>query len=159
MSCSEQQHYFMREALALANLSVQQGGGPFGAVVVQDGQIIARGNNSVTASKDPTAHAEMEAIRQACQQLDNFSLSGCDLYVSCEPCPMCMAAAYWARIRRIFYAATRDEAAAVGFDDALIYKEVCLLPEQRYLTMLQCLPEEASLPFATWVAKADKISY
>ena len=159
MSDTEQRQYCMREALALAAQSVRDGGGPFGAVVVRDGVIIGRGSNRVTPDNDPTAHAEVVAIRAACRTLNSFSLEGCELYVNCEPCPMCLAAAYWARLERIYYAATRDDAAAAGFDDALIYQEVCLLPEQRRLPLRRLLPEEAGDAFAAWMAKADRIDY
>lgn len=159
MSDAEQQQHFMREALALAAQSVRDGGGPFGAVVVRDGVVIGRGNNRVTPDNDPTAHAEVVAIRAACRSQGSFSLEGCELYVNCEPCPMCLAAAYWARLERIYYAATRDDAATAGFDDALIYQEVCLLPEQRRLPLLRLLPEEAGDAFAAWAAKADRIDY
>ncbi|GAB4294535.1 MAG: nucleoside deaminase [Thiohalomonadaceae bacterium] len=159
MSDMEQQQHCMREALALAAQSVRDGGGPFGAVVVRDGVIIGRGSNRVTPDNDPTAHAEVVAIRAACRTLNSFSLEGCELYVNCEPCPMCLAAAYWARLERIYYAATRDDAAAGGFDDALIYREVCLLPEQRRLPLLRLLPEEAGDAFAAWAAKADRVDY
>ncbi|MEW6647237.1 MAG: nucleoside deaminase [Pseudomonadota bacterium] len=159
MSDMEQQQHCMREALALAAQSVRDGGGPFGAVVVRDGMIIGRGSNRVTPDNDPTAHAEVVAIRAACRTLNSFSLEGCELYVNCEPCPMCLAAAYWARLERIYYAATRDDAAAGGFDDALIYQEVCLLPEQRRLPLLRLLPEEAGDAFAAWAAKADRVDY
>jgi tRNA(Arg) A34 adenosine deaminase TadA len=158
MSETEQQH-FMREALALAAQSVRDGGGPFGAVVVREGVNIGRGNNRVTPDNDPTAHAEVMAIRAACRTLDSFSLEGCELYANCEPCPMCLAAAYWARLERIYYAATRDDAAAAGFDDALIYGEICQLPEQRRLPLLRLLPEEAADAFAAWGSKADRVNY
>jgi len=158
MSETEQQH-FMREAQALAAQSVRDGGGPFGAVVVRNGVIIGRGSNRVTPDNDPTAHAEVMAIRTACRTLGSFSLDGCELYANCEPCPMCLAAAYWARLERIYYAATRDDAAAAGFDDALIYREVCLLPEQRQLPSLRLLPDEAGDAFAAWAAKADRVDY
>lgn len=159
MSDGEQQRHFMREALALAAASVRDGGGPFGAVVVRDGEIIGRGSNRVTPDNDPTAHAEVVAIRAACRAVGSFSLDGCELYVNCEPCPMCLAAVYWARLERVYYAATRDDAAGAGFDDALIYREVCLLPEQRRLPLLQLLPEEAGDAFNAWAAKADRVDY
>jgi len=158
MSGKEQQR-FMREALALAAQSVRDGGGPFGAVVVRGGEIIGRGSNCVTPDNDPTAHAEIVAIRAACRTLGSFSLEGCELYVNCEPCPMCLAAAYWARLEGIYYAATRDDAAAAGFDDALIYQEVCLPSEQRHLPLRRLLAEEAGDAFAAWAAKADRIDY
>jgi tRNA(Arg) A34 adenosine deaminase TadA len=159
MSSADSHQQFMRAALALAKQSVDEGGGPFGAVIVYEGKIIARGNNRVTASNDPTAHAEILTIREAGQALGRFVLSGCELYVSCEPCPMCLAAAYWARLDRIFYAATREEAAAAGFDDALIYQEVCLPSDRRCLPMHQYLQAEASEPFIAWEAKQDRVDY
>jgi len=151
--------HLMREALALALESVREGGGPFGAVVARDGAIVGRGRNRVTPDNDPTAHAEVLAIRAACRTLGSFSLEGCELYVNCEPCPMCLAAAYWARLERIYYAAARDDAAAVGFDDALIHQEVCRPPGQRRLPLLRLLPEEAGHAFSAWVAKPDRVDY
>lgn len=159
MHTPEQQEYFMRETLLLAEQSVQEGGGPFAALVVREGEIIARGHNRVTLDADPTAHAEMVAIRRACAGLNDFVLHGCVLYVSCEPCPMCLAAAYWARLERIYFASSRDAAAAAGFDDALIYREVCLPREQRRLPMQHCLAEEAGRVFEAWHKKDDRIDY
>lgn len=155
----EQQLRFMREAIALAEESVRSGGGPFGAVVVRAGEVVGRGSNRVTPNTDPTAHAEVMAIRDACRNLGVFSLEGCELYVNCEPCPMCLAAAYWARLERIYHAATRQDAAAAGFDDALIYQEVCLPAPQRRLSMAQLLPEEAMTAFAAWSALPDRVDY
>ncbi len=155
----EQKRGFMREAMALAEASVQNGGGPFGAVVVRAGRVVGRGSNRVTADNDPTAHAEVMAIRDACRTLGSYSLEGCELYVNCEPCPMCLAAAYWARLERIYHAATRQDAAAAGFDDALIYQEVCLPPAQRRMPLEQLLPEEAGTAFAAWGDKADRVDY
>lgn len=154
-----EQRLFMREAIALAAASVRDGGGPFGAVVVRDGRIVGRGSNRVTPDSDPTAHAEVVAIRDACRTLGSFSLEGCELYVSCEPCPMCLAAAYWARLERIYHAATHRDAAAAGFDDALFYHEVCLPPEQRRLPLQQLLPDEAAAVFAAWLASPDRVNY
>lgn len=155
----EQQLHFMREALALAEASVASGGGPFGAVVVRAGVVVGRGSNRVTPDNDPTAHAEVMAIRDACRNLGIFSLEGCELYVNCEPCPMCLAAAYWARLERIYHAATRQDAAAAGFDDALIYQEVCLPAAQRRLPLEQLLPEEAMTAFAAWAELACRVDY
>lgn len=159
MSESEQHMAFMREAIALAEASAHIGCGPFGAVVVRAGRIIGRGSNRVTRNSDPTAHAEMVAIRDACANQGDFSLAGCVLYTSCEPCPMCLAAAYWARLDRVYYAATREEAAAIGFDDARIYREVCLPLAQRELLMRPLLHDEAQAAFATWLANPDRIDY
>lgn len=150
---------FLRMAIALAETSVQEGGGPFGAVVVRAGQVRGRGSNRVTRDNDPTAHAEVVAIRDACRATGDFRLDGCTLYVNCEPCPMCLAAAYWARVSRIVYAADAADAAAIGFDDALIAGEVCLAPEQRRLPMVQMLRQEALGAFRAWEAKADRTDY
>jgi guanine deaminase len=151
---------FLREAIRLSRTRMRQGrGGPFGAVVARDGAIVARGWNAVTSSVDPTAHAEVVAIRRACRTLGTFSLAGCVLYASCEPCPMCLAAVYWARLDRLVYAATRDDAARAGFDDALIYREVPLAPEARSLPTEHLLRAEASAVFDEWLAKPDRIPY
>lgn len=159
MPDSEQQKAFMREAIALAQASAEIGCGPFGAVVVRDGKVIGRGSNRVTRDNDPTAHAEIVAIREACATLGDFTLAGCELYASCEPCPMCLAAAYWARLDRVYFAATREDAAAIGFDDAYIYREVCLPREQRELPMFPLMGEEAQAAFATWQSNPDRIDY
>jgi guanine deaminase len=151
---------FMREAIRLSRTGMRQGGaGPFGAVVVRDGVIVARGWNAVTSSLDPTAHAEVVAIRRACRKLGTFDLGGCVLYASCEPCPMCLAAAYWARVDRLVYAATRDDAARAGFDDALIYRELLLAPEARTLHTDHLLRAEALGVFEEWLAKPDRVPY
>lgn len=151
---------FLREAIRLSRDRMRQGrGGPFGAVVARDGAIVARGWNAVTSSNDPTAHAEVVAIRRACRKLDSFSLAGCVLYASCEPCPMCLAAAYWARVDRLVYAATRDDAARAGFDDAVIYREVPLPPGDRSLPTDTLLRAEAVAVFDEWLAKADRVEY
>lgn len=151
---------FLRTAIWLAREKMREGaGGPFGAVIVKDGEIIARGWNQVTSSNDPTAHAEIVAIRAACHRLGSFRLEGCDLYSSCEPCPMCLAALYWARIGRLFYAASRLDAREAGFDDDLLYREICLPPDQRVLPASQVLREEALLALDEWKAKSDKIGY
>jgi guanine deaminase len=134
-------------------------GGPFGAVIVRDGAVLAEGWNEVTSSNDPTAHAEVTAIRRACQAVGDFSLAGATLYTSCEPCPMCLASAYWARISRIVYANTRDEAAAIGFDDAFIYDEIPKAPGERAIAMEHRPTPEATAAFAAWMAKPDKIEY
>ncbi|MBS7698491.1 MULTISPECIES: nucleoside deaminase [unclassified Chelatococcus] len=134
-------------------------GGPFGAVVVRDGRIIGEGINAVTATNDPTAHAEVVAIRAACAAEDNFSLAGATVYTSCEPCPMCLAACYWARVSRIVFAATRAEAAAAGFDDAFIYDEIPKAAEARTLAMEHRPNDTATDTLAAWLAKADRIAY
>jgi tRNA(Arg) A34 adenosine deaminase TadA len=151
---------FLREAIRLSRTRMRQGrGGPFGAVVVRDGVILARGWNAVTSSLDPTAHAEVVAIRRACRALGTFRLDGCVLYTSCEPCPMCLAAAYWARVDRLVYAATRDDAARAGFDDAFIYDQVPLAPEARSLPTDHLLRAEAITVFEEWLAKPDRVPY
>ena len=149
---------FLAQAVSLAVTSVEQGGGPFGAVVVKDGEIIGRGANCVTLNNDPTAHAEVQAIRDACSNSKDFSLSGATLYVSCEPCPMCLAAIYWARLDRVVYAASRGDAAAAGFDDGLIAREMQLLPDERSLKTVR-LDVDSSSPFRKWKEKSDKVSY
>jgi guanine deaminase len=157
---SESAAAFMREAIRLSREGMQLGkGGPFGAVIVRDGEIIARGENQVTSTCDPTAHAEVVAIRRAADKLRNFSLAGCDLYASCEPCPMCLAAIYWARIDRVFFANTRADAAAVGFDDDRIYQEIPLPVEQRALPAEPLLRAEALPVFQEWDAMPDKPLY
>jgi tRNA(Arg) A34 adenosine deaminase TadA len=151
---------FIAEAIQLAVDSVDAGiGGPFGAVVVRDGHIVGRGQNCVTSKHDPTAHAEITAIRDACKALGTFTLAGCDLYASCEPCPMCLAAVYWARIDRLFYAACRDDAAQAGFDDETIYAELGFSIEDRSLPMVRIESELVTRPFEVWKAKADKTPY
>jgi tRNA(Arg) A34 adenosine deaminase TadA len=134
-------------------------GGPFGAVIMRDGVILAEGWNEVTSTNDPTAHAEVTAIRRACAAVNDFSLQGATLYTSCEPCPMCLASAYWARISRIVYANTREEAAAIGFDDAFIYDEMPKAPHERLIKMVHLPREDAQAAFAAWAAKTDKIAY
>ena len=153
-------NYFMREAIDLARAGMQGGrGGPFGCVVVKDGEIVGRGNNRVTSTCDPTAHAEVVAIREACAALKTFNLSGATLFTSCEPCPMCLAAIYWARIDVIFYANTRQDAADIGFDDEYLYREVALAIEHRSKTMKPLLRDEANVVFQEWTAKTDKVPY
>lgn len=139
--------------------SVRSGGGPFGAVIVRNGEIIARGENRVTVCNDPTAHAEVSAIREAAARLGTYDLSGCEIYSSCEPCPMCLGAIYWARLDRLYYAGTRADAANVGFDDAHIYEELPLDPSQRELPTESLLREEAQIVFEAWAEKADKKEY
>ena len=149
----------MREAIKLSAESVQSGGGPFGAVIVRDGEIIARGENRVTVCNDPTAHAEVSAIREAAARMGTYDLSGCEIYSSCEPCPMCLGAIYWARLDRLYYAGTRADAANVGFDDAHIYEELPLDPSQRELPTQTLLREEAQRVFEAWAEKTDKKEY
>ena len=149
----------MREAIKLSAESVQSGGGPFGAVIVRDGEIIARGENRVTVCNDPTAHAEVSAIREAAARMGTYDLSGCEIYSSCEPCPMCLGAIYWARLDRLYYAGTRADAAKVGFDDAHIYEELPLDPSQRELPTQTLLREEAQRVFEAWAEKTDKKEY
>lgn len=150
----------LQRAVALSRERMEANlGGPFGAVIMRDGVVLAEGWNEVTSSNDPTAHAEVTAIRRACAAINDFSLAGATLYTSCEPCPMCLASAYWARIGRIVYANTRDEAAAIGFDDAFIYDEMPKAPHERKIIMAHHPNEEARAAFAAWSAKADKIAY
>ena len=151
---------FMREAIRLSIQMMRRGkGGPFGAVVVRDGKIVGRGCNQVTSANDPTAHAEIVAIREACKRLKTFQLDDCDLYTSCEPCPMCLSAIYWARLGHVFYANTRQDAARINFDDDFIYREVGLPIRKRALKMKQLLRDEALAAFAEWQRKTDKILY
>ena len=154
------QKKFMREAISLAEAGMRSGrGGPFGCVVVRRGEVIGRGHNRVTSTNDPTAHAEVVAIRDACANLETFQLPDCELYTSCEPCPMCLAAIYWARIPTVFYGNTRADAAAIGFDDDFIYQQVPLPPAQRAIGMQPLLREEAQAAFIAWTAKTDKVKY
>ncbi len=151
---------FMRRAIELSRQHMQAGhGGPFGAVVVRDGKIIGEGWNSVTSSYDPTAHAEVMAIRRACEAMQNFDLSDCEIYTSCEPCPMCLAAIYWARIGAIYQANTRDDAAAIEFDDAYLYRELLKPLDQRDVPVRQLLRDEAQVVFREWTQKSDRIEY
>jgi tRNA(Arg) A34 adenosine deaminase TadA len=151
---------FMRRAIALSREMMEQGqGGPFGAVIVRDGKIIAEGSNQVTSTHDPTAHAEIVAIRSACSALRDFSLKGCEIYTSCEPCPMCLAAIYWARLDRIYYANSRVDAARIGFDDEFLYQEIPRPIEQRSLVTTRMLPDEAIAAFEAWEKKVDKVKY
>ena len=151
---------FMREAIRLSREKMEAGeGGPFGAVVVRNGKIIGRGWNRVTSANDPTAHAEVEAIRSACAILETFSLEGCEIYASCEPCPMCLAAICWARLDALFFAATRNDAADAGFDDALIYEEIPRPWANRTLQTEQHLHHEARLVLKSWKSKPDRTEY
>jgi guanine deaminase len=160
MDRSSPDETFLREAIRLSRDRMRRArGGPFGAVVVRDGSIVARGWNRVTSANDPTAHAEVVAIRRACTRLATFSLAGCTLYTSCEPCPMCLGAAFWARLDRLVFAATRQDAAAAGFDDAFIYDQVPLGPFERSLPTSQLLREEAIATFDAWLADPDRVPY
>ena len=149
----------MRRAIALSEQSVRNGGGPFGSVVARGGEIIAEATNSVTIACDPTAHAEVNAIRKAAQKLGTFDLSGCDIYTSCEPCPMCFGAIYWAHLNRIYYGNNRKDAARIGFDDDFIYKEIALKPADRHKQMSILLPDEARRAFELWEQNTDKTLY
>jgi len=160
MHSEAQKTAFMREAIRLSVENVETGrGGPFGAVVVKDGAIIASGANAVTATNDPTAHAEVVAIRRACQVLGSFQLEGCEIYCSCEPCPMCLGAIYWARPAKIYYANTKQDAADIQFDDHFIYQEIELPPAQRVLPTEQMLRKEALVAFERWRESNKKITY
>ena len=159
MQTTEQDKQFMREAIRLANESVERGGGPFGAVIVKDGQIIAGSANSVTPDNDPTAHAEVNTIRQACRRLHTFDLTGCTIYTSCEPCPMCLGAIYWARISRIFYGNTRKDARDIDFADDFIYEELDRPMAERTVPILPLLRDEALHTFRLWQQKEDKTAY
>lgn len=156
----ERHEEFMGEAIALSKQNVEKGlGGPFGAVIVKDGEIIAKSVNMVTVANDPTAHAEISAIRLACQKLDTYSLEGCVIYTSCEPCPMCLGAIYWARLDKMYYANTKKDAANVGFDDAFIYDEIDLHPEERKLKTERLLSTEALEAFKLWHSCETKKKY
>lgn len=157
---SEQDATFMRRAIALARAGMDDGqGGPFGCVIVKDGSIVGEGNNQVTSTNDPTAHAEIVAIRKACRSLNTFQLEGCSVYTSCEPCPMCLGAIYWARPEKVFFACTREDAASVGFDDDLIYRELAMPNDQRTRAMVGLLRDEGIALFTAWSNKVDKIEY
>jgi guanine deaminase len=151
---------FMRQAIALAVGNVTSGrGGPFGAVIVKDGKVIATGANQVTATNDPTAHAEVTTIRNACTALTAFELEGCDIYTSCEPCPMCLAAIYWARCRTIYYGCTAEDAAKAGFDDAFLYGEMKKPLGERTLPVVNLCREDAEAAFAAWMKSPMKVEY
>lgn len=157
----ETQHLaFMKEAIALSENNVTKGlGGPFGAVIVKDGKIIAKSANLVTTTNDPTAHAEVSTIRLACTALQTFTLEGCVIYTSCEPCPMCLGAIYWARLDKMYYANTKTDAANIGFDDAFIYEELDLKPQERRLKSEQIMQREAQVVFDLWRDSRQKIEY
>ena len=149
----------MKRAIELSVESVNNGGGPFGCVVVKGDKIIAEGSNKVTSNNDPTAHGEIVAIREACKKLNNFSLNQCELYSTCEPCPMCLSAIYWARIDKIYYANTREDARKIDFDDSLIYTELQKNIDKRKIPMIQIMRNEALKAFELWDKKKDKIKY
>ena len=150
---------FMTRAIELSIESVNIGGGPFGSIIVKDDKIIAEGSNEVTLINDPTAHGEIVAIRQACKNFNNFDLNGCELYSTCEPCPMCLSAIYWARIDKIYYANTRDDAQKIDFDDSLIYSEFNKNISERKIPMIQIMRDEALKAFELWDKKTDKVKY
>jgi tRNA(Arg) A34 adenosine deaminase TadA len=150
---------FMRKAIALSIENIKKGGGPFAAVIAKDNQIIATGTNHVTAKNDPTAHAEIIAIQKASLKLGTFNLTGCEIYSSCEPCPMCLGAIYWAHLDRLFYGNTKTDAKSIDFDDSFIYDEIALPPENRKLKSTRLLADESILAFELWSKTADKIKY
>jgi len=150
---------FMTRAIELSIKSVNAGGGPFGSVIVKDKKIIAEGSNKVTSTNDPTAHGEIVVIRQACKNLNHFNLCGCELYSTCEPCPMCLSAIYWARIDKIYYANTRNDARKIDFDDSLIYSELQKNVKKRKIPMIQIMRDEALKAFELWDKKTDKVKY
>jgi guanine deaminase len=151
---------FMARAIQLAIENVRSGrGGPFGCVIVKDGNIVAEAANQVTATNDPTAHAEILAIRRACEKLGSFELAGCDLYTSCEPCPMCLSASYWARVDKIYFASLAEDAARSGFDDSAIYAEIAKPRAQRQIPMIQMMRDEALSAFRAWEENPGKIPY
>ena len=159
MSTHSDELDFLGEALRLAEANVREGGGPFGAVVVRDGTIVATGVNRVTASVDPTAHAEIVAIREACRRLGSFQLTGCTIYASCEPCPMCLGAIHWARPAAVVWAATREDAARAGFDDSHIYRQIALAPDQRTLKSVRLDHPDAQRPFQAWKDHDERTEY
>ncbi|MGM9803131.1 MAG: nucleoside deaminase [Muribaculaceae bacterium] len=156
---TQQDREFMQQAIDLSVQNVANGGGPFGAVIVRDGKVIATGVNRVTANSDPTAHAEVSAIRNACQALQTFKLDGCSIYTSCEPCPMCLSAIYWAGISRIYYANTKQDAKIIDFDDSFIYDEIAKTTDHRSIPAIAMMHKEAQVAFEDWMKKTDKIEY
>ena len=150
---------FMKRAIELSIESVNSGGGPFGSIIVKNDKVIAEGSNKVTLNNDPTAHGEIVAIRKACKSLNNFNLSGCELYSTCEPCPMCLSAIYWAHIDKVYYANTRDDAQKIDFDDSLIYSELLTNVKKRKIPMFQMMRDEALKAFELWDKKTDKVKY
>jgi tRNA(Arg) A34 adenosine deaminase TadA len=150
---------FMTRAIELSIESVNSGGGPFGSIIVKNDKVIAEGSNKVTLNNDPTAHGEIVAIRKACKSLNNFNLSGCELYSTCEPCPMCLSAIYWAHIDKVYYANTRNDAQKIDFDDSLIYSELLTNVKKRKIPMVPMMRDEALKVFELWDKKTDKIKY
>ncbi|MBO7186650.1 MAG: nucleoside deaminase [Alistipes sp.] len=159
MDFSEDDRRFMQMAIDLSVINIEEGGGPFGAVIVRDGKLISKGANRVVPNNDPTAHAEVVAIRNACQALGTFDLSGCTVYTSCEPCPMCLSALYWAGIERICYANTKRDAAAIDFDDSFIYDQLRLDYDDRSIHCEHFMRNEALGAFRRWADKVDKVEY
>ncbi|MCF6366716.1 MAG: nucleoside deaminase [Bacteroidales bacterium] len=155
----EKEEKFMAEAIKLSIESVKNGGGPFGAIIVKNGKIIAKASNKVTENNDPTAHAEVSVIRLAADKLNTFNLSGCEIYTSCEPCPMCFGAIYWARLDKLYFANTKKDAKDIGFDDSFIYEEIALPFEKRKIPNIQISREEALKAFKDWERKEDKTEY
>ncbi|PZV84522.1 tRNA(Arg) A34 adenosine deaminase TadA [Algoriphagus aquaeductus] len=157
---TDTQKNFMRQAIELAKNGMEAGnGGPFGCVIVKDEAIIGQGSNMVLKTNDPTAHAEVVAIREACKNLNNFQLEGCEVYTSCEPCPMCLGAIFWARPAKVFYACTKEDAADAGFDDEFIYQEIEITPEKRQIPMIAMMRDESLKAFELWKEKGDKTLY
>ena len=150
---------FMKRAIELSIESVNKGGGPFGSVIVKDEKIVSEGSNKVTTTNDPTAHGEIVAIREACKKINNFNLRGSELYSTCEPCPMCLSAIYWARIKKIYYANTREDARKIDFDDSFIYSEINKNINERKIPMTQMMRDEALKAFELWDKKKDKVKY
>ena len=150
---------FMRKAIALSIENIKKGGGPFGAVIVKDGKVISTGVNRVTANNDPTAHAEVTAIRRAAKKLGTFDLAGCEMYTSCEPCPMCLGAVYWAHLDKMYYGNSKTDAKNIGFDDSFIYDEIELKPEHRHVSTTKLLSDEAIKAFEVWNNAVDKVEY
>ncbi len=159
MNFTKDDEKFMQQAIDLSIENVATGGGPFGAVIVKDGKVIATGTNRVTANCDPTAHAEVSAIRNACAALKDFKLSGCTVYSSCEPCPMCLSALYWAGVEKIFYGNTKEDAKAIAFDDSFIYDQIALDYSQRAIPCINFMRDKALEGFRVWSQKEDKIPY
>ncbi|MEP0714331.1 MAG: nucleoside deaminase [Algoriphagus sp.] len=157
---TEKQKQFMQQAIDLAQSGMESGnGGPFGCVIVKDDQVIGSGSNMVSTTMDPTAHAEVVAIRDACKNLNHFQLEGCEVYTSCEPCPMCLGAIFWARPSRVYYACTHEDATAAGFDDSFIYREIQVAPQDRQIPMEGMMREESQKVFELWKTKGDKTLY
>lgn len=150
---------FLERAIKLAAENIERGGGPFGAVIVKDGKIIAEGTNRVTENNDPTAHAEVQAIREACQKLETFNLAGCEIYASCEPCPMCFSSIYWAHLDKVYFAANKNDAAKIGFDDAFIYEEIALQHDERKIPFQEIKNELRLFPFEKWEESNRKTEY